>query len=213
VTRSGLAWPPAASALAGFPTRAAPRRLHRVGESARVWWYASRPSGDTTPRGRFDLVAPEGTCYLAATLEGALLEKTLRRPKRIVPAERLRELFHASVQGAGRPALADLTAREASSYGINAEIHTALDYAKPAAWAAALRRARFRGLRYLMRSDPALRQVGVALFGRAGLHRRAPAGMRTAVAPLDVAEATALLEARGVQVVPIPADVPVVESP
>jgi hypothetical protein len=211
MTSSGLAWPPPPDDLAGFPTRAAPPRLHRLSESPSVWWYASRADREAPPAGRFDLAAPDGTCYLAAELEGALLEKTLRRPKRVVATERLRELFHATVTVVGRVELADLTAKTASGYGLNAEVHTSLDYAKPAAWAAALRGAHHRGLRYLLRSDSALGQVGVGLFGRAGLHRRAPAGLRTAVAPLDVPAATGLLERRGVHVVPIPIDVPVVD--
>jgi hypothetical protein len=47
----------------------------------------------------------------------------------------------------------------------------------------------------------------VALFGAAGHHARAPAGMHTEVSTLDADRARTLLEARGVLVVPIPADV------
>jgi hypothetical protein len=210
---SGLASPPPADRLAGFPSRPAPARLHRLSEYPDVWWYASRPGANAPGGGRFDLVLPEGTCYLAAALEGALLEKTLRRPKRIVPLDRLVELFHAEVRVTARVPLADLAAEAATGYGLNAEIHTTLDYRTPNAWARALRRAGARGLRYLLRADNALEHAGVALFGRAGRHRRAPAGMRTAVAPLDVEAAVTLLEERGVRVVPIPPDVPTVAPP
>jgi hypothetical protein len=140
-------------------------------------------------------------------------EKLLRRPKRIVPAQRLRELFHARVAVVRPPLLADLTSRKTSGWGINAEIHASFDYAKPRAWAARLRAAGVRGLRYASRSDPALVGRAVALFGSAGLHTRAPDGMRTQVSSLDEPEARRLLEARGVLVVPVPFDVPTIEPP
>lgn len=127
-----------------------------------------------------------------------------------MPAQRLRELFHAVVTVTQATELADLTAKRAAGWGLNAEIHTTLDYAKPRAWAVRLRAAGATGLRYASRSDPALRGRAVALFGAAGRHSRAPAGMRTAVSPLDTHRARALLEARGVLVVPIPRDVPTV---
>lgn len=128
----------------------------------------------------------------------------------MVPESRLRELFHARIAVRGMPPLADLTSKKATGWGINAEMHTALDYRKPRAWAATLRAAGARGLRYLLRSDPSLRSKAVALFGAAGLHARAPVGMHTAVTPLDLRQARPLLEARGVLVVPIPRDVAVV---
>jgi hypothetical protein len=156
------------------------------------------------------LPAPEGTCYLADDLETALGEKLLRRPKKIVPAQRLRELFHARIAVTQPPLLADLTSRKASGWGINAEIHVSFDYAKPRAWAAQLRAVGARGLRFAARSDPALAGRAVALFGAAGLHARAPDGMRTQVSRLDESEARRLLEARGVLVVPIPFDVPTI---
>ena len=172
-----------------------------------MWWFAARSNEGG---GRFDLPAPEGTSYLADDLDTALGEKLLRRPKKIVPAQRLRELFHARIAVIQPPGLADLTSKKATGWGINAEIHVSLDHAKPRAWAARLRATGARGLRYASRSDPALVGRAVALFGAAGLHTRAPAGMRTLVSSLDEGEARRLLEARDVRVVPIPFDVPTV---
>lgn len=202
----GLAWPPdSPRALARFPrTRRLPRRIHRLCERSGVWWFATLGSGG----GRFDLPAPEGSCYLADDLGTALAEKLLRRPKSIVPAQRLRELWHARVAVLRAPPLADLTSRSVAAWGVNAEIHVALDYARPRAWAARLRSAGAPGLRYAVRSDPALTARAVALFGAAGLHARAPAGMRTHVSRLDTDAAARLLTARGVRVLPIPHDVP-----
>lgn len=94
--------------------------------------------------------------------------------------------------------------RSPSGLGLNAEIHAGLDYGRPRAWAAALRAGGWRALRYLLRGDNALRSKGVAWFGRAGLHRRAPTGLRTSLGVLDVDEAARLLEARGVLVLPVP---------
>jgi hypothetical protein len=209
MTGSGLAWPPEAPAtLASFPTtRRLPRRLHRVSDHTGTWWYSSRPHGG----GRFDLPVPEGTCYLADDLDAALGEKLLRRPKKLVPAERLRELLHSRVTLLRPLALANLSSARATGFGVNAEIHTTLDYAKPWAWAERLRQAGTRGLRYAARSDPGLEARCVALFGKTGLHARAPAGMHTDEAPLDTRRARRLLERRGVVVVPIPRDVPTVE--
>jgi len=109
--------------------------------------------------------------------------------------------------------LADLTAKRSARWGLNAEIHAGLDYAKPHAWAARLRAAGAAGLRYAARSDPALCGRAVALFGSAGRHARAPAGMHTEVSTLDAEHARVLLETRGVLVVPIPSEVPTVPPP
>lgn len=211
---SGLGWPPdRPDALARVPGAALPLRLHRVSQWAGPWWFAS--TGRDHDAGRFDLPLPHGTCYLAETLEGALLEKVLRRPKRIVAAEQLAGLFHVTVAVVKQPRTADLTARAVTSLGVNAEISTGLDYAKTRAWAAALHCSGWKALRYALRADAALRHRGVALFGGAGLHRRAPAGLRTSLSALDFALAAALLEGRGVRVHPIPLarDVPVVVPP
>lgn len=207
---SGLAWPPDSATLATFPTtRRVPRTLHRISEFVGTWWFSNLPNGG----GRFDLPRPDGTCYLADDLETALGEKLLRRPKKIVPAERLRELLHSRIELVRPLVVANLTSTRATAYGVNAEVHSTLDYAKPRAWAAGLRRAGARGLRYAARSDPSLESRCLALFGSAGLHSRAPAGMHTQETWLDADRARRLLAERGVMVVPIPRDVPVVTNP
>jgi hypothetical protein len=205
---SGLADPPKGETdLDGFPEAVAPRELHRLSEWPGTWWFSSTP--DDQPGGRFDLTTPDGTCYLAETLDGALVEKLLRTRTKVVVAERLAELFHATVTVRVMSRCADLAAPEAAGFGINGEIHTTLDYATPRRWAAALRRAGWKSLRYLLRADPAGLNSGRALFGKAGLRRRAPAGMTTHVAPLDRTHAESLLADRGVALRPIPAHVPI----
>lgn len=207
---SGLADPPEETTdLDGFPEAAAPERLHRLSEWPGTWWFSSTSEGQ--PGGRFDLSAPHGTCYLAETLDGALVEKLLRTRTKVVVAERLAEVFHARVTVRMLPHCADVAAPRAAGFGINAEIHTTLNDVTTRRWAAALRRAGWRSLRYLLRGDPAGLSAGRALFGRAGLHRRAPDGMTTQVVPLDRDHAERLLADRGVHVRPIPAHVPIVQ--
>lgn len=202
-TVSGLDWPPDdPKDLAGPPEADdLSATWHRLSDHPVTWRFATQLDGGG---GRFDLPAPEGTCHVAESLEGALLEKVLRVPKKIVSLERLQQLFHATIDVRRSPRIADLT-QPLTRLGLNAELHTTLDYAKPRAWAAAVRRAGWQGLRYLLRGDNALRERGVALFGRAGVRRRSPAGLHTRVAMLDADAATALLERRGVSVLPIPA--------
>jgi hypothetical protein len=123
---------------------------------------------DEGPEGRFNLPAGsgEGTCYLAADPVGAFLEVFWRM--RVVSDADVRVRSQLTAELSGPLRLADLTARAAGRFGINAEIHTTPDYLLPRAWAEALRSAGFDGLRYLTRSDPGMRQVGYALFGPAG---------------------------------------------
>lgn len=211
---SGLADPPDdLEALDGFPAAAWVAELHRVSEWPGPWWYAAVAAVDDPCGGRFDLPRPRGTCYLAESLDGALVEKLLRTQAKVVVAERLEELFHATVTVRAAPATADLASPAATGFGLNAEVHATLDYRTPRRWAHALWRRRWRALRYLLRGDVTGRQAGRALFGSAGLHARAPAGMSTQVRPLDRTRAERLLADRGVTVRPIPSHVPVAPPP
>lgn len=209
--RSGLGEPPAD--LRDFPAAGQVDELHRLSEHPGVWWYSQVADVGRDGGGRFDLTGPHGTSYLAHGLDGALVEKLLRARSRVVVTERLAELFHATVTVRATPPTAELSASIATGYGLNAEIHTTLDYPTTRRWAHALHRAGWRALRYLLRGDPTARSPGTALFGTAGLRKRAPAGMSTTVAPLDRGHAVRLLEARGVEVRPIPAAVPVIRPP
>jgi hypothetical protein len=207
---SGLGEPP--DHLLGFPEAAAVTQLHRLSEFPGSWWYASA-GDDPDVGGRFDLPSPNGTCYLADSLTGAVVEKLLRSPVKVVVDERLDELFHTVVSVRRTPPVADLTARKATGYGLNAEIHTTLDYARTRRWAVAFHRNGFRGLRHRLRGDVTQRSAGWALFGTAGLRHRAPNGMSTSVRPLDRGEVEQVLERLGVELRPIPSEVPVVPPP
>lgn len=208
---SGLDEPPEdVGALAGFPAAGDVDELHRVSDHPGVWWFSSVEQVEDEEGGRFDLTAPQGTCYLAEdSLDGALVEKLLRTPARVVVRERLEELFHATITVHDPPPTADCTAPGATGHGLNAELHATLEYAVTRRWARALYDAGWRALRHRLRGDVTGELAGRCVFGGAGLHQRAPAGMRTHVAPLDIPGATGLLEARGVEVRPIPRSVPI----
>lgn len=209
---TGLGEPP--DQLLGFPEAEPVAELHRLSEFPGSWWFASTDGADDAgPGGRFDLPAPNGTCYLADSLAGAVVEKLLRAPVKVVVAERLDELFHTVVAVRRMPPVADLAHRKATGYGLNAEIHTTLDYARTRRWAIALHRTGFRGLRHRLRGDVTQRLAGWALFGSAGLRHRAPNGMSTTVRPLDRDDVEQLLERLGVELRPIPSTVPIVTPP
>ncbi|MCB1000350.1 MAG: RES family NAD+ phosphorylase [Acidimicrobiales bacterium] len=203
---TGLGDPPAS--LLGFPEAAPVAELHRLSEFPGSWWFASTEVDDHGG-GRFDLPPPQGTCYLADSLTGAIVEKLLRTPVKVVVAERLDELFHTVVTVRRTPTVADLTSRRATGFGLNAEIHSTLEYGRTRRWAAAFHRNGFRGLRHRLRGDVSQRLAGWALFGTAGLRRRAPNGMATAVRPLDRLEVVRVLDRLGVELRPIPAVVPI----
>ena len=210
----GLAEPPDdAAALHGFPRAVPVTSLHRLSDHRQGWYYHGVDDPDRDPGGRFDLRDPHGTCHTAESLDGALVEKLLRRPTKVVVAERLHELFHSTITVHRSPRSADLTSPAATRWGINAEIHSTLLYRVPRGWAQQLHRAGWRALRHRLRGDSSGQQAGVALFGRRGPHTRAPAGMHTHAAPLDARAAHRLLQARGVEVRPIPAHVPITAPP
>jgi hypothetical protein len=209
---TGLGEPP--EDLAGFPAAGPAAQLHRLSDHPGVWWFSSPDAAGDAAGGRFDLERPRGTCYLAeGSLDGALVEKLLRTPVKVVVQERLHELLHATITVIESPVTADLTAAAATGFGLNAEMHHTLDYGVTRRWARALFDAGWRALRHRVRGDVTGDLAGRCLFGGAGLHHRAPAGMRTHVAPLDVHDAILRLEARGVEVRPIPRTVPITPPP
>lgn len=164
-----LATPP--EHLEGFPAYVLPvgaslYRAHRAHRSP--WWSSSDGSG------RFDLPLPAGTCYMAEEPLAALLETA--RGLTLLSEEFLagRRLFSVSLPAPFR--LADLTAPAAYGFGVTAELSATTDYTAPRAWAQALRRAGFDGIRYHVRHDPRSMLTGTALFGRAGRAKNAPRG-------------------------------------
>jgi hypothetical protein len=189
--------PPDADAdLRRFPRRTlrAGTVLHRVARQA-PWWFCS------DRRCRFDLDAPDGTCYLALDEIGALLE--LIGPElaggvvseEFLAARRIHRLaLDAEV------VLADTASRRAAGFGVTNELTTTADYTIPQAWAAILHAHHFGGIAYRLRFDPGAAAGGVALFGSAGQHDRpADAGR-----PVDEEARQRLRRDCGITVVPRP---------
>jgi hypothetical protein len=205
---SGLGLPP--DRLDGFPSASLKGNWHRLSDYENPWFFSTALSSTSIGGGRFDLLSPNGTCYWADSLMGAVGEKLLRVPLRAVTEEQLLTLWHHRVALDGPADIADLMATAVRRFGFNAEIHTSLDYSKPRAWAIALHTAGWRGLRYALRSDGALRNRRLAIFGNAGVAHRAPRGFPGAThSRLDTTAATAVLSRMGVAVLPIPTSVPI----
>jgi RES domain len=141
-----------------------------------------------------------GTCYLAQKRVGALLEAF--KGFRLVSDGALKERREFSAVMDRDLCLANCCVKAASRFGVNAEIHSTTDYAKTHAWAAALHEAGFDGIRYFLRSDPALKLIGYAVFDHEG---EAPPG-RWPPGPSDPVASTTLDQARayGLEVVPVP---------
>jgi RES domain len=196
--------------LTGFPASKPPMRLVRVCRADRAtWWFSSDGSG------RFDLAAPDGTCYLATDAYAAVREATRLGPVSTawVQARELRQVAPPDPNAR----LAATTRTAAGRYGVTTELATVVPYALPRRWAAAFGSHGFDGIRHELRHDQRARPSGVALFGRAsspaggrvGGPAAGPVGASTAGSlPVDDGQRTRLTPARvraaGVDVFEIP---------
>lgn len=155
--------PPPAQLKAGFPHRdyragAELFRSHAHGSGP--WWFSS--SG----KGRFDLAAPKGTCYVAEAEVTTLLETWAGM--QVVPGYLVEERDTTRLHLPADVAVADLTSNRAVQFGVTAEIFTTTDYPHTQLWASALSEAGFDGIRYWSRHDLAHTAACLALFGPAG---------------------------------------------
>jgi len=154
--------PPPARLKSAFPSRDyAPGtevfRSHRHGLGPR--WFSH--SGE----GRFDLAAPDGTCYVAESEVVTLLETW--GGLQVVPDYLAADRDSSCLRLDNGLTVADLTSNLAVQYGITSEIFTAIDYGLTQLWASALRQAGFGGIRYWARRDLAHTAGCLALFGSA----------------------------------------------
>lgn len=134
-------------------------RIHRRENDAR--FFGS--SGGS----RFDLPPPRGTLYASRTAVGSFIE-TFRAVPLIAQAEVDARLL-ARLRVPDERRLADCTVARARRFGVTAAIHSTSDYALCQRWAAAFAAARFAGVRYRVSHDPSMHEIGVALFGDAGV--------------------------------------------
>jgi RES domain len=164
--RRALGRPPAD--LSGFPrSRLLPStplyRAHTAGRSP--WWFSSDSSG------RFDLIQPNGTCYLATDIDTALRERfghALVR-KQVVTFDAAAKTELSKVQISSVRWLANTCSRDAAKFAMTREIGTCPSYAIPQAWAAAFfAGGKHSGIRYQTRFSTGAAPNAVALFDTAG---------------------------------------------
>ena len=164
--RPALGLPPAQ--LARFP-RSRLRadtpvyRAHTVGKSP--WWFSSDLSG------RFDLMLPDGTCYLATDLATALRERFGHDLVRqgVVTFDAAARTQVSNLRVPEPRWLANTCSRDAATYGMTREIGTCPTYDIPQAWAAAFfGTGKHTGIRYQTRFTTGSAPNAVALFEDAG---------------------------------------------
>lgn len=155
--------------LTGFPKwRLRPNfiltRAHRAGLSP--WWFSSDLSG------RFDLIGPLGTCYLATDTATALRERFGHDlvEQGVVTWKAAQNTAVSRLQVPSGRWLANCCHDDAARHGATRELGTCADYGTPQSWAAALRDRQFTGLRYQTRFTTGPRPNAVALFDDAGAH-------------------------------------------
>lgn len=146
--------------LTGFPESTPPPRIVRLCRAVHpTWWFSNDGSG------RFDLSAPDGTCYFATDDYAAIREATRLGPVSTawLQERELREV--AAPEGVTR--LAATTRKAAGRYGMTTELATVVPYDLPQRWATAFRAAGFDGIRHQLRHDQRARPSGIAIFGPA----------------------------------------------
>ena len=154
--------PPPAQLTSGFPARDYPPgtemfRSHRHGKGP--LWFSHSGAG------RFDLAAPDGTCYIAESEVLTLLETW--GGLQVVPDYMAAERDSSRLRLNDGVTVADLTSNLAIQYGVTSEVFTTTDYRLTQLWASALRQAGFGGIRYWARHDLAHTAGCLALFGPA----------------------------------------------
>lgn len=170
-TRASSALRPVGS-LTGYPrTRArATVRAHDV--SWDPWWFASDP-GEPELGGRFDLPAPEGTCYVAANPSVAVRE---RLGKEVLHGWVTDDaLWHATAVSTLDPAdrpeadgrLANAKSSRAADFHTS-ELNDATPYATTREYARAFRAIGMTGVRYRARFSTGDRDAAEGWFGPAG---------------------------------------------
>lgn len=135
------------------------------------WWFASAPEAPSQG-GRFDLSAPNGTCYVANDVEVAVRERLGTRAAgyRWLPADMLDDAEVSRMECADRPfpgLLADTMNRGASGT-VTREVATTVDYQLTQEWAEAWARDGFAGVRYEPRFTVGEHLFAEAWFGPAG---------------------------------------------
>ena len=157
--------PPPAS-LAGFPAYLVhpDTDLFRAHAAERGPWWFGNDGG-----GRFDLVEPRGTCYLALDPLSALRERLgpVLGPSQRVPESLLESVVLSRLRVIVEREVADVRDERAAAFGVTRELESMVPYAVPQAWARAFDAAGCGGVRYGPRFTPG-DSSAVALFDEEG---------------------------------------------
>lgn len=158
--------PPADVDLGTFPVRrivpgSVVFRAHRVERGP--WWFGSDGTG------RFDLVPPRGTCYVAEAAVVAVRERIgiVLGTRRRVPSATLHGIVVSRLAVDDALAVANLRVARANDFGVLNELASMVPYDVPQAWALALASAGHDGVRYPARFSTG-RAGAVAIFGPGG---------------------------------------------
>lgn len=190
---------PPADDLSGFPSAAvaASTKWHRCHQTQHEpWFYASHPA-DKIGGGRWDLPAPNGTCYVAESA-GAALKETAGpdlHDHGFVTGSWADARSVSGVELGAKVSVADMTDAAVSDHGASNELVGALRYRITQAWARGWHAAGLGGVQYGLRFAANL--IGLGLFG--------PAGARTGGRVLGARSAREVASTSGVRVVEVPA--------
>lgn len=127
--------------------------------NSRPWYFSSAGTG------RFDLVAPNGTCYVALKATTALLE-VFRQPQIERSDLDQRRIWKLEIPKPVR--LANLLSSRAFSFGLTKAISAGNNYSDSQELAAGFSASGFDGIYYTARHPPNQNHVCVSVFGSAG---------------------------------------------
>ena len=187
--------------------------VDRGGPDHGCWWFSS-VGADPDASGRFDLPAPDGTCYLASTEEAAARERVGTQLRRTGGRESVTAAALFTSDGPVTVTATEVSVVRAANLPVkpaqrwvnrSLSVGTGI-YAVAQAWAAAFRAAGFDGIVHEPRFTGGTRVRSLAVFGRAGRPGRAP----TVVGHRPLRE---VLEAYDVRVVQPPSSAPDVLGP
>lgn len=167
--------------LIGYPVRPKATATYRAhNDEYGPWWFSTAPSTAGVEGGRFDLPAPEGTCYVATSVSAAVREylgKEAARSWVSADSAKWKSTAVSQLDPADRPSpgtpLANTKVKKAARFHTD-ELHTHPDYRLTRQWAAAFRRAGFGGLRYRARFSTGDGEIAEGWFADAGAPRPEP---------------------------------------
>lgn len=179
--------------LARFPRRTVDGAWFRAhvdlgGRDHGCWWFSSVEAGhDPDTHGRFDLPAPEGTCYLASTEEAAARERVGTQLRSVAGRESVLTSVLTTPQGPVTVTETEVPALDAANLPVKAAqrwINRSLSvgtgiYAVTQAWAQTFRAAGLTGIVHAPRFTGGTRVRSLAVFGRAGRPRPVPSVVAT----------------------------------